>query len=265
MKEDIIWSDCSHNAFIGIYDDVISSSFCEELINYFDRNSGDYGEENIDEDFKQDPQNFYSNDGHGGSLFRRDYSINLESLQNTKWSDKINDVIFKCLDQYKKVFFVADQVEHLKLTNAYVKMQRTESRGGYHQWHCELNSVACVDRFLVWILYLNDIPEGEGETEFLWQGLRLQPKQGRLVIWPAGFTHTHRGNPVYSTTKYITTGWIEYADVRNNHEDSPVIFNKEKDFARSKKNCDIYDDDGLQAEQDSFVLASDLSIVDLKY
>lgn len=26
----------------------------------------------------------------------------------------------------------------------------------------------------------------------------------------AGFTHTHRGNPPISGTKYIITGWVEF-------------------------------------------------------
>ena len=36
-----------------------------------------------------------------------------------------------------------------------------------------------------------------------------------MLIWPAQFTHTHRGNPVYNCTKYVATGWIEYADLYN--------------------------------------------------
>jgi hypothetical protein len=61
---------------------------------------------------------------------------------------------------------------------------------------------------MTFILYLNDIDEG-GETEFLYYPKRVKAKQGRLILWPAGFTHTHRGNPPLSNTKYVMTGWIE--------------------------------------------------------
>ena len=63
-------------------------------------------------------------------------------------------------------------------------------------------------RILTWTLYLNDVNEG-GETEFLHQSLRIKPKQGTIVVWPAGFTHIHRGNPPLSGEKYIVTGWVE--------------------------------------------------------
>ena len=56
------------------------------------------------------------------------------------------------------------------------------------------------------------LPEGEGETEFLNQGVRCKPEVGKLLIWPAQWTHTHRGNPNYSTDKYVLTGWIHTND-----------------------------------------------------
>ena len=69
-------------------------------------------------------------------------------------------------------------------------------------------SATYLRRLLNYLVYLNDVPDGEGETEFLNQGLRNQPKKGNLVIFPAFFTHIHRGNPVYTTDKYIATGWM---------------------------------------------------------
>jgi hypothetical protein len=32
------------------------------------------------------------------------------------------------------------------------------------------------------LIYLNDIPLGEGETEFIWQKLRVQPEAGKCLI-----------------------------------------------------------------------------------
>ncbi|WP_026355083.1 2OG-Fe(II) oxygenase [Massilia niastensis] len=85
--------------------------------------------------------------------------------------------------------------------------------GGYHHWHSEIypQNASCesLHRVLLWQFYLNDIEEG-GETEFLYQGRKIAPRKGRLVIAPAGFTHTHKGHVATSGDKYIATSWILY-------------------------------------------------------
>ena len=48
----------------------------------------------------------------------------------------------------------------------------------------------------------------EGETEFMYQQRKVTPKVGSLLIAPAGFTHTHRGNQPKRGNKYIATSWI---------------------------------------------------------
>jgi hypothetical protein len=63
------------------------------------------------------------------------------------------------------------------------------------------------------MFYLNDVQEG-GETEFYYQNLKSKPKQGTMVIAPAGFTHTHRGNKPISGDKYIFTSWILFQNAQ---------------------------------------------------
>jgi hypothetical protein len=83
--------------------------------------------------------------------------------------------------------------------------------GGYPHWHSEIypqaNGTDALHRVLFWICYLNDVDEG-GETEFAYQGVKVQPRAGRLLIAPAGFTHTHRGNVPRSGDKYILASWL---------------------------------------------------------
>ena len=64
-----------------------------------------------------------------------------------------------------------------------------------------------IKRVLVYSIYLNDIEDG-GETEFLYQHVRVKPKKGRTVIWPAYFPFVHRGNPPLKEDKYIITSWL---------------------------------------------------------
>ena len=84
--------------------------------------------------------------------------------------------------------------------------------GGYPHWHCEISpeeSFEGLHRLVLWMYYLNDVQAG-GETEFYFQKLRIRPTKGTVVIAPAGFTHTHRGNTPLSGDKYIITSWLLY-------------------------------------------------------
>lgn len=66
-----------------------------------------------------------------------------------------------------------------------------------------------IQRILAFTTYLNDIEDG-GETEFVYQGVKIKPKTGLTLIWPAGWTHPHHGIPAPNETKYIATGWASY-------------------------------------------------------
>jgi hypothetical protein len=89
--------------------------------------------------------------------------------------------------------------------------------GGYFAWHAEVSpgdpTGEPLHRVLPFMVYLNDVAEG-GETEWHYQRLRIQPRRGTLVMWPAYFTHTHRGLPPASGDKYIVTSWILYQRAR---------------------------------------------------
>ena len=90
--------------------------------------------------------------------------------------------------------------------------------GGYHHWHSEIypQNASCetLHRVLLFQFYLNDVEEG-GETEFLYQGRKVEARQGRLIVAPAGFTHTHKGHVPVSGDKYIATSWILFQRAEN--------------------------------------------------
>ncbi len=86
------------------------------------------------------------------------------------------------------------------------KVHRTEPGQAFHSWHYDNAGFFVADREFVFITYLNDDFEG-GETEFLYQGVRVKPEKVKTVIFPAGYTHMHRGNPPIKGNKYIATTW----------------------------------------------------------
>jgi hypothetical protein len=86
-------------------------------------------------------------------------------------------------------------------------------QGGYPHWHSELYPLEphaeTLHRVLLFTVYLNDAFQA-GETEFYFQRRTIQPATGSLLIAPAGFTHTHRGNTPLGGDKYIATSWIMF-------------------------------------------------------
>lgn len=92
-------------------------------------------------------------------------------------------------------------------------IQKYNAGHAYRNWHIE-DSGPCDGkplRKLVFMTYLNTVTDG-GETEFMSQGLKFMPRKGLTLIWPAIWTHPHRGVVSPTQTKYIATGWWMYKD-----------------------------------------------------
>ena len=185
--------------FIGIFKNAYSKEFCEQVIkNYEDMVVA----------------------GHGRTRFqtRGDAKVHLDDTQ--LFVDEIDHMPLRqmtaefnhlFLNTYLPIYEqeYAAVKEASRYSSYYFKVQKTKIGGGYHLWHYESCTREVCNRVLAWTLYLNDVDEG-GETEFLYQHRRVKPQQGTLVIFPAAFTHAHRGNPPLSNDKYIVTGWVEF-------------------------------------------------------
>ena len=188
--------------FIGIYKNAFSKEYCERVIKYFDNMQENGFTQNRMQ--SENKSNILKND----SSF---YSHN-EQYINSQFigglHQEFNKIFWKTYtEQYATNFSI---LENSGQHNNYAfKLQKTGIGGGYHVWHYESDNRENCHRLLTWMVYLNDVEEG-GETEFLYQHKRVKPEQGTLVIWPASFTHTHRGNPPLSNEKYIVTGWTEF-------------------------------------------------------
>lgn len=89
-------------------------------------------------------------------------------------------------------------------------LQRYAPGEGFRQWHCDWTigdeATEPVHRVLAWILYCNSVPEAG--TEFHWQQHHEEAERGKLVIFPAGPSHIHRGRVTQARSKTIATGWI---------------------------------------------------------
>ena len=76
--------------------------------------------------------------------------------------------------------------------------------------HTERSGLGTLHRVFAFMTYLNDVEEG-GSTYFSHYDLEIKPQKGLTLIWPAEWTHAHRGNILTKGEKYIITGWINFA------------------------------------------------------
>jgi hypothetical protein len=114
-------------------------------------------------------------------------------------------------NRQKLIRGVQTQLASTSNGNISVQMQRYVGDEGYYVWHYENQGGNSQSRQLFYIFYLKDV-EG-GETEILFNPQKIEPKTGNLLLAPAFWTHTHRGNPpLNGQHKYIITGWIENLD-----------------------------------------------------
>lgn len=188
--------------FIGIFSDVYPDGFCEHLIAEFERNrtlgvgtnrqNGEGANKHVKDDYQ---------------IFSNGKNINFEPFEDKNTVDMFFKGLQHCFEVYTNEFSV---LKTLDINCNNIKMQKTSTGGGYHVWHGEQGNGEQAARGLVYMLYLNTLPtEANGETEFLYQQRRISPVGNTMVLWPAAFTHAHRGNPVYGdNSKYIVTGWF---------------------------------------------------------
>ena len=152
---------------------------------------------------KTNPSTIVNSEEHyGGSHYRKDFALFLQDISNDLCT-QVNQILNDSLIEYTNIFGV---LKNTGLRSIQQKLQYTPIGGGYHIWHFENDAMSVASRILTWTIYLNDVEEG-GETEFLYQHKRVKAEKGNILIFPASFTHTHRGNPPISGDKYILTGW----------------------------------------------------------
>ena len=171
------------------------TDMCDEIVNFFEANPTDQGAGaiggGVDESQKK----------------TTDIPIKPKQLEQEKYkifNTYIKNVV-NCFNDYKEQWPFLNTIKGMEIGT--FNLQKYSPGGHFSAVHTERGSSSTMHRVLAFMTYLNDVEEG-GETEFLHFSKRVQPKTGRIVIWPAGFPYVHRGNPPLSGKKYILTSWM---------------------------------------------------------
>jgi hypothetical protein len=136
------------------------------------------------------------------------------NFRSTEVSKVILSTVNEYMNRYAKELGLMEMMPELHTMDCLIQRSNADTFDAYSRWHSEAGELSNCDRAMAWMLYLNDDFKG-GETEFKFQKHREIPETGKLVIWPASYTHTHRGGMIMDGTKYIATGWIHYGGSRS--------------------------------------------------
>ena len=182
-------------SFIFEKSDALPAFLCDDMVSRF--------EQAKEEQYK----------GRIGQTFEEEFSIkkstDLVVSGKPHWQDVDNNLFRSlglALREFKETF------EYFKgpfKDNGYA-IQRTNIGEHYH-WHIDGGSHDFSQRQLVALWYLNDVAGPGGETEFLFQDVKITPQKGKLVLFPPFWTHEHRGVTLEKGVKYIATTWVVFA------------------------------------------------------
>jgi prolyl 4-hydroxylase len=184
-----------NNNFIGVYS-IPDKIVMETIIDFFNQNTnlqkpGTTGDSEINTERKNNKEIRIT----PANLKEDKYKVFLPYIEYLK----------KCYLSYKNSYPFLEVLGNLNM--GAFQIQKYEINGHCSAWHTERSSIKTSERVFAWMTYLNDVPK-DGETEFLHYGIKIKPEMGKTIIWPAEWTHAHRGNPTTEKEKYILTGWL---------------------------------------------------------
>jgi len=166
--------------FTLIKDNFLNQEQCAFIINYFKNRVSIETHEN----------------GINYAMFNDQDYINLNFLK-----EKISSMCSKYVETFKEIEYIADK---WALNEFRFKMFKP---GNYFQkWHSE-NSLKSPNRILSFMIYLSEHNCG---TEFFDKTV-IKSNLGKAIIFPAYFTHTHRGQVCpENKERFLLTGYANF-------------------------------------------------------
>ena len=193
--------------FIEVYDNTLTKEVCDRVMTYTDMRLSTMSED--------EKRGFIGHEeGDKVDIKLKDsYDLNMELDDNNEISRLIRNALLPRIDKYIQANPQLHIIPKWKYRNAY-NLQKYDPDMGFHSLHCEntgTKHMLSANRLAAWMIYLNTVTDGGG-TYFDNYDLTMNAVQGRCVIWPAYWTHMHKGIVSKTETKYIATGWISFID-----------------------------------------------------
>ena len=185
--------DIDYSSFIGGW--YIPEDVCDDVIDLYNSEKenwidGECGHNEVNYNYKKSTEMHINPPDYSKKL-----STYLPQLSN-------------CLNAYRQKYPYCDSVDVYNLLGTNIKIQHYKPGEGFYEWHHENDGRSTINRHLVFMTYLNTLDNGG--TDFFHQKITTPCHKGLTVIWPAHWTHVHKGVTNYVSDKYIITGWYSF-------------------------------------------------------
>lgn len=180
--------------YIKIYDNILSPALCNDLIEKFGKNAGSI-------------QHF---PGWMDQIGMCETKPKFPGLPRPyDWHDEVlvlNEAVLPIVDSYISELDSFSILPKNWEQEAY-RIKRYKRDQQEFRLHADCSTIVNSSRFLAVLIYLNDNDAG---TDFPSQGIYVEAKQGRAVIFPPAWPWPHRGLRPRISDKYIVSTYFCY-------------------------------------------------------
>ncbi len=172
---------------IKVYDNVVTPQNCSRVIDIFEQ-SLELHEHHDTEGYKFDQLNLRSNEKLLG----------------------LEKAFFATLHPIYSDYFTRLRMSKFVDIRAYEEIRikkYVRNSSDVFKEHVDVMNAESARRFAIAILYLND---NDGFTEFTDSGIIVEPKAGRVVVFPPFWMFPHRGATPTNADKYIMMSCLHY-------------------------------------------------------
>ena len=177
--------------FIKVYDNALTEEECHKLIEIFETGRD---KTKLNNKYQKFTQYWISESG------------NLQFFENIK------NKMTKCHLNYES--YLSARLDHGAIfpsnyvfESLKIKKYEPELKEEFRK-HIDASTKGNLARFLSTLIYLNDVEEG-GQTVF--NDVIINPRQGRMVLFPPLWMFPHSGRIPISNIKYILTTYLRYS------------------------------------------------------
>ena len=188
--------------YIKVYDNVIDEESCNKFIEMFE-------------------DSHHRQTVHEEDVDKRISFTQIIMVNHEEW-ESVQNGMLELFQDYIKQYKVDCKVYDKMWPETYgyeaIRMKRYLAND-YDRFdpHVDILDHHTSRRFLAFFIYVNDVDEG-GETEFLnlykpgtYIPYRIEPKRGRLLMFPPTWQYYHAGLKPISGLKYLIHSYCHYA------------------------------------------------------